>query len=110
MSIEAVAGFTAGGAALLGVAVGAFFWLLTVLRTEIGGLRTEVRQEIAGLRTEVREEIGGLRTEVKEDNARLRQELLAEIREGNERILQALYHHRHDPDGTAVFYPPQAAD
>ena len=46
-----------------------------------------------------------------EENARLRQELVAEIREGNQRILDALYNHRHDPGtGATVIYPPQAAD
>ena len=43
-----------------------------------------------------------------EDNARLRDEVLTEIRDGNRKILEALYYHRHDPDGAAVFYPPQA--
>ena len=99
MSVEAIAGFTAAGATLLGLAVGAFFWLLSLIRSESRAARSEAREDNARLRTEMRE-----------DNARLREELLTEIREGNRGILEALYYHRHDPDGTAAFYPPQAAD
>ena len=66
-----------------------------------------MREDNARLREEMREENARLR----EDNARLRQELVAEIREGNQRILDALYNHRHDPaTGAVVIYPPQAAD
>ena len=121
MSTEVILGFTAAGVTLLGIAVGAFFGLLNVIRTENRGLRAELREEIAGLRQETREDNARLREELRENNARLReelqgsnerlrQELLTEIREGNRRILEAFFHHRHDPDGTVSIYPPQAAD
>ena len=74
------------------------------LREDNVRLREEMREDNARLREEMREDNARLR----EDNVRLREELLAEIREGNRRILEALYYHRHEPDGTAVFYPPQA--
>jgi hypothetical protein len=65
---------------LLVVGAGAFYWLMS--------------------------EIRGLRRETREDSRALREELRAEIRASTQRILEALYFHRHDPDGTAVFYPP----
>ena len=140
MSIEAIAGFSGGIAAFLAMLFGGFLWLLSQFRKDYGNLRQEVTGEIKELRTEVREEIKSLREEnaqfrqemreenaqfrqemreesaqlrqeMREDNARLRQELLMEIREGNQRILDALYYHRHDPaTGAATFHPPQAAD
>jgi predicted nuclease with TOPRIM domain len=139
MSTEAIVALVTAGVALLGVAVGAFFGLLNVIRAENRELRTEFREANAQLRTEFREEISSLRTELREDNARLREEvreenarlredntrlreevreentrlrteLLAEIRAGNQQILDALYNHRHDPGtGAVVIYPPQAA-
>ena len=121
MSTEVIVALVATGVALLGVAVGAFFSLLNVIRTESRGLRAELREEISGLRQEMhednarlrqemREDNARLRQEMREDNARLRQELLTEIREGNQRILEALYYHRHDPaTGTATFHPPPQA-
>ena len=115
MSTEIILGFTAAGVTLLGIAVAAFFGLLNVIRSENRDSRAEAREDNAQLRQEMREDNARLREdnarlreEMRENNARLREELLAEIREGNRRILEALYYHRHEPDGTAVFYPPQA--
>ena len=68
---------------LLLVGAGAFYWLMS--------------------------EIRGLRREGREDNRVLREELRSEIRESTQRILEALYFHRHDSEGTAVFYPPTPA-
>ena len=121
MSTEAIAGFTAAGVAFFGVIATAFLWLLWLIKSENRDLRAEIKSEIndaraearennARLRQEMREDNARLRQEMREDNARLREELLTEIREGNQRILEALYYHRHDPDGAAAFYPPQAAD
>ena len=139
MSIEAIAGFSAAGGTILGVAFAAFFWLLSLIRSESRAARSEAREDNATLREEMREDnarlredYARLREEMREDNARLReelrennarlreelqgsnerlrQELLTEIREGNRRILEAFFHHRHDPDGTVSIYPPQAAD
>lgn len=58
------------------VGAGAFYWLIS----EIRGLRQEMR----GTRDELRQE----------------------IRESTQRMLEALYFHRHDAEGAAVFYPP----
>ena len=61
---------------LLLVGAGGFYWLMS----EIRGLRQEMR----GMRDELRQE----------------------IRENTQRMLEALYFHRHDAEGAAVFYPP----
>lgn len=45
-------------------------------------------------------EIGGLRREMQG----MRDELRQEIRENARRMLEALYFHRHDAEGAAVFY------
>ena len=58
------------------VGVGAFLWILSEFRA------------------------------VREENRRTREELRQEIRENTQRILEPLYFHRHDQDGSAVFYPP----
>ena len=128
MSVEAIAGFTAAGATVLGVAFGAFYWLFSLIRSESRAARSEAREDNTRLREELREDNARLREdndrlrrefqesndrlrrELQESNDRLREELLAEVREGNQRILEALYRHRHDPDGTVAVYPPQAAD
>ena len=81
------------------------------LREDNVRLREEIREDNARLREDnvrLREEMREDNARLREDNVRLREELLAEIREGNRRILEALCYHRHEPDGTAVFYPPQA--
>ena len=83
---------------------GAFFWVMTDIRS---------------LRKEMREEFRAERQERREDNRALREELLAAIRTESEarradtqRILEAIFFHRHDPDGTVALRPPtqQAAD
>ena len=61
---------------LLLVGAGGFYWLMS----EIRGLRREMQ----GMRDELRQE----------------------IRENTQRMLEALYFHRHDSEGSAVFYPP----
>ena len=65
---------------LLVIGAGAFYWILS----EIRNLRKELREEI--------------RAEGQERRA------------DTQRILEAIYFHRHDPDGVAVFYPPTSAD
>ncbi len=81
-------------AALLAVA---FFWILSEFRAhrrEMQAIRDVNREENQRTRQELREEIQRSRDEAKADN---------------QRILEALYFHRHDPDGAAVFYPPASA-
>lgn len=68
---------------LLLVGAGAFYWLMSEIRS--------------------------LRRENREDNMALREELRGEIRGSTQRILEALYFHRHDQEGAAVFYPPAGA-
>ena len=72
---------------LLVLGSGAFYWLMS----EIRNTRRENREDIRALR---------------EENRTLREELRQEIRDSTQRILEALYFHRHDSDGAAVFYPP----
>ena len=72
---------------LLVLGSGAFYWLMS----EIRNTRRENREDIRALR---------------EENQTLREELRQEIRDSTQRILEALYFHRHDSDGAAVFYPP----
>ena len=75
--------------------------------------------ELRAMRRENREVNETTRRESREDNRTLREELLAAIRAESEarradtqRILEAIYFHRHDPDGTIALRPPtqQAAD
>ena len=75
---------------LLVVGTGAFYWLMS----EIRNLRQDMRQEMQAIRQENRA-----------DNQALREEMQA----STQRILVALYFHRHDPDGAAVFYPSTSA-
>ena len=93
----------------------AFFWVMTDIRS----LRKEMREEFRAEKQERREEREADRRERREDNRALREELLAAIRAESEarradtqRILEAIFFHRHDPDGTVALYPPsqQAAD
>lgn len=65
---------------MLVVSAGAFYWLMSEIRS--------------------------LRRENREDSRALREELREEIRVSTQRILEALYFHRHDAEGAAVFYPP----
>ena len=69
------------------VGIGAFLWILSEFRA----MRREFREENQRTREELR-----LTSE----------ELREEIRINSQRILEALYFHRHDPDGAAIFYPP----
>ena len=66
---------------------GAFYWVMSEIRA-------------------MRRQMEALRQEHKEDNQMLRQELRQEIRESTQRMMEALYFHRHDSEGAAVFYPP----
>lgn len=70
--------FVGGFFSLLVVGAGAFYWLMSEIRS--------------------------LRRENREDSRALREELRTEIRESSQRILEALYFHRHDAEGAAVFY------
>lgn len=79
--------FVAAFSAFAVIFATAFFWILTEFRA--------------------------MRKETKEDNRMTRVEVLEEIRaegqrrrEDTQRILEALYFHRHDAEGAAVFYPP----
>ena len=78
-------------AALLAVA---FFWILSEFRAH--------RREMQGIRDGNREDNQRTRQELREEIQRSREEAKAD----NQRILEALYFHRHDQDGAAVFYPP----
>ena len=119
--------FVTAFSSLAVIIAGAFFWVMTDIRS----LRREMREEFRADRQERREEREADRQERRadketdrqerrEDNRALREELLAAIRAESEtrradtqRILEAIYFHRHDPNtGEAVFYPPtqQAAD
>ena len=112
---------------LLVILVGAFLWILSEFRVQ----RKENREDNRGLRAEMREHNRVLREEMQEENRVLREEMRAEMRElrqelleairaesearrtDTQRILEAIYLHRHDPNtGEAVFYPPtqQVAD
>ena len=71
--------FVGGFFSLLVLGAGAFYWLMSEIRS--------------------------LRRENREDSRALREELRTEIRENSQRILEALYFHRHDSEGAAVFYP-----
>ena len=102
MSKEAIAGLTAAGVALFGIIAGGFSWLLVLIRSENRGLGAGHKEEVRDLRED--------NATLREDNTQLREELLTEIREGNQRILEALYYHRHDPYGPAAFCLPSAAD
>ena len=93
--------FVAAFSSLAVIVAGAFFWVMTDIRT----LR--------------KDDIRGLREEMRTDNRTLREDLLAAIRTESEarradtqRILDAIYHHRHDPDGSVALRSPteQVAD
>ena len=72
------------------VGIGAFLWILSEFRA----MRREFREENQRTREELR---------------LTREELREEIRINSQRILEALYFHRHDSDGAAIFYPPTPA-
>lgn len=71
---------------LVVIGAGAFYWIMSEFRA----LRTENQ---------------ATRSENREDNRATREE----VRVQSQRILEALYFHRHDADGAAVFYPPTPA-
>ena len=89
---------------------GAFFWVMTDIRS----LRKEIREEFRAERQERRAEREADKQERRAERETDRQEVLSAIRAESEarradtqRILEALYFHRHDPNtGEAVFYPP----
>ena len=83
---------------MLLVGAGAFYWLMSEMR----GLRQEMREH----RGELWAEIRAVRQENREDNQAIREE----IRASTQRILEAVYFHRHDDEGAAVFYPPTSPD
>ena len=107
--------FVTAFSSLAVLVAGAFFWVMTDIRSS----RKENKDEIRVLREEMRTDNRALREEMRTDNRVLRDDLLAAIRTESEarradtqRILDAIYHHGHDPDGTVVIRPPtqQAAD
>lgn len=104
--------FVTAFSSLAVLVAGAFFWVMTDIRS----LR---KDDIRVLREEMRADNRALREEMRADNRALREDLLAAIRAESEarradtqRILDAIYFHRHDPDGTVMLRPPtqQAAD
>ncbi len=80
---------------MLLLGAGGFYWLMSEMRK----LRQEVRQEIRELRAEL---LAEFRSEIRAE--------AEERRADTQRILEALYFHRHDDQGAAVFYPPPPAD
>ena len=82
--------FLATMSALMVAATAVFLWILSEFRA-------------------MRKDIQGVREDNREDNHRTREELREEIRANTQRTMEALYFHRHDPDGTAAFYPPAPA-
>ena len=107
--------FVTAFSSLAVLVAGAFFWVMTDIRS----LRKEMREEFRAERQERREEREADKQERREDSRALREELLAAIRSESEarradtqRILEAIFYHRHDPDGTVVLRSPsqQAAD
>ena len=59
---------------------------IRIVRSEIGGLRTEMNGQIGGLRTEMNGQIGGLRTEMNGQISGLRTEMNARFDTVNTRI------------------------
>ena len=107
--------FVAAFSALAVIFAGAFYWILSEFRTvkqDIQTLRNQNLEDNGKLRDELKGENRALREEFKEDNRAIREELRQEIRDNTQRILDAIYFHRHDPDGTVALRPPtqQAAD
>ena len=101
--------FVTAFSSLAVLVAGAFFWVMTDIRS----LRKEMREEFRADRQERREDRDADRQERREDNRTLREELLAAIqtesearRADTQRILEAIYYHRHDPDGTVALRPP----
>ncbi|WP_308467967.1 hypothetical protein [Rathayibacter soli] len=67
------------GAALFGMLTLMSTMFVRVIRTEVGGLRSEMLGELGGLRSEMRNEIGGLRSEMRNEIGGLSGEVRGEI-------------------------------
>ena len=116
VTVEVLVG---AGLSLLLLGAGAFYWVMSefrALRVEIRATRGELRQEIRATREELHQEIRATREELHQEiratREELRQEIIGESQErqsDTQRILEAIYFHRHDPDGAAIFYPPTQA-
>ncbi|MDE2842209.1 MAG: hypothetical protein OXN21_02380 [Chloroflexota bacterium] len=76
---------------MLLLGAGAFYWVMSEIRT----LRRDMNQAMQQLREEMRADSNALRDEMRQ-----------EIRTSTQRMMEALYFHRHDGEGAAVFYPP----
>ncbi len=91
------------------IVAGAFYWLLS----EIRAIRTEIRQDKQQRQTEREADRRERQAEREADRRERQAEREAdkqERRADTQRILEALYFHRHDPNsGEAVFYPPTPA-
>ncbi len=97
--------FVGAWLSLILLGAGAFYWVMSefrALRTEIRATREELHQEIRATREELHQEIRATREELHQE---IREES-QERRSDTQRILEALYFHRHDSDGAAIFYPP----
>ena len=89
--------FVGAWLSLILLGAGAFYWVMSefrALRTETRATREELRQEIRATREELHQEI---------------REESQERRSDTQRILEAIYFHRHDAEGAAIFYPPTQA-
>ena len=84
------------------LAAGAFFWILSEIRSE--------RQERRSEREADRKRQQAEREEDRRQWQTAREEDQRERRADTQRILEAIYFHRHDPNtGQSVFYPPTPA-
>lgn len=81
------------------LATGAFFWILSEIRSERQERRSERESDRKRQQAEREEDQKRWQAEREEDRR--------ERRADTQRILEAIYFHRHDPNtGEAVFYPP----
>ena len=84
------------------LATGAFFWILSEIRSERQERRSE--READRKQSQAEREADQKRWQAERDEDR------RERRADTQRILEAIYFHRHDPDtGQSVFYPPTPA-
>jgi len=95
------------------LATGAFFWILSEIRSERQERRSEREADRKQSQAE-REEDKKLWQAAREEDRNLwqtaREEDQRERRADTQRILEAIYFHRHDPNtGQSVFYPPTPA-
>ena len=95
------------------LATGAFFWILSEIRAERQERRSEREADRKRQQAEREEDRRLWQTAREEDQKRWqaeREEDRRERRADTQRILEAIYFHRHDPNtGEAVFYPPTPA-